>query len=305
MRLAGRSSAQEVEPHEGLLDPVRARTRRRVRWAGGVCVALVIAAATYLAVLVTSAVAGDRAWRQGDHATAERWFRVGDRIDVVERWKAPYDVGVAVYSQGRWLEAAELFARARADVPQHALCRVALNEALALEVLGDHLEEAADPVGAKARWAQAQQVLAEAEGCSAGDAGAEDSGAEEESDAGEEPEEPSPSDSEEGDSEGDQADESDGESEGDGDGESEGDGDGESEGEGQPSEADQLQEATRRLQAKLTGAPRGEGEPQAEASPEDKAAQLEERVAGAARRRAADQDHSAPAQGQTPDRPTW
>ncbi|NPC95207.1 hypothetical protein [Nocardioides sp. zg-DK7169] len=265
------------------------------------CVALAIAAAAYLAVLVTSAVAGDRAWRQGDHAAAERWFRVGDRIDVVERWKAPYDVGVAVYSQGRWLEAAELFARARTDVPQHSLCRVALNEALALEVLGDHLEEADDPVGAKARWAQAQQVLAEAEGCSADDAGAEDSGAEEESSSGESPEEPSPPDTDDGDSEGDQTDEGDGESEG---GQT-GDGDGESEGEGQPSEADQLQEATRRLQEKLSGAPRGEPQPQPEPSPEDKAAQLEDRVAGAARRRAAEQDQSAPAKGQTSDRPTW
>ncbi len=301
MRLTRRSSAQEVETREGLLDPVRARTRRRVRWAGGVCVALVVAAAAYLAVLATSAVAGDRAWRHGDHATAERWFRVGDRIDVVERWKAPYDVGVAVFSQGRWQEAAGLFARARADVPQHSLCRVALNEALALEVLGDHLAEADDPVGAKARWAQAQQVLAEAEGCSADDAGAEDSGSDEESSSGEGPEEPSPSDTEDGDSEGDQAGDGDGESEG----ESSGDGDGDSEGEGQPSEADQLQEATRRLQEKLSGAPRGEGEPQAEPSPEDKATQLEERVAGAARRRAADQDHSAPAEGQAPDQPTW
>ncbi|MQW77293.1 hypothetical protein GHK92_15575 [Nocardioides sp. dk4132] len=262
------------------------------------CIALVIAAATYLAVLVTSAVAGDRAWRQGDHATAERWFRVGDRIDVVERWKAPYDVGVAVYSQGRWLEAAELFARARADVPQHSLCRVALNEALALEVLGDHLEKVDDPVGAKARWAQAQQVLAEVEGCSADAAEAEDSSAEEESSSAEEP---SPSDTEDGDSEGDQTDEGDGDSEGDQTDE----GDGASWGEGKPSEADQLQEATRRLQEKLSGAPRKEGEPQPETSPEDKAAQLEERVAGAARRRAADQDHSAPAEGQTSDRPTW
>ncbi|MBC9734019.1 hypothetical protein [Nocardioides marmotae] len=277
------------------------------------CIAVVLAVAAYLGVLVTSAVAGDRAWREGDHAAAERWFRVADRIDVVERWKAPYDVGVAVFSQGRWLEAAELFGRARTDVPQHSLCRVALNEALALEVLGDHLEEADDPAGAKARWARAQQVLAEAQGCSTDEADAADADGESstsegagesrssddsEGDSAEEGE-----DGAEGDSEGESADEGEGDSEG--DASADGGSEAHSEGEAKPSEADQLQQAAQRLREKLSGAPRGEAEPQAEASPEDKAAHLEKRGTGAARRRAVEQDNSAPTEGGRSAQPTW
>ncbi|WP_181312273.1 hypothetical protein [Nocardioides campestrisoli] len=303
-------------PRQGLRDPVGDRSRRGARRAGLAAITLLATVATYLAVLATSVVLGDRAWRQGDHAAAERWFGVADRIDVVERWKAPYDLGVAVFSQRRWLESAELFARARAHVPEHSLCRVVLNEALALEVLGDELDEATDAVGAKARWAQAQQLLAEARGCSAdgeedpGEAHAEDetddsssssqpqdgSDQDDSNQDGSESEDPEDA---EGSSEAGEPDADEGDTEGE-----QGEQDGEPTEEGGASEAEQLQEATERLQEKLSDAPRP-APPGEEPSPESKADELEERTAGAARRRASEQDRSAPGQGLPPDQPTW
>ncbi|QCX28231.1 hypothetical protein [Nocardioides jishulii] len=296
-------------------DPVRARTRRRVVRGAVATVAAATVVLGHLAALTGSAFVGERHWREGDHAAAESWFRVSDRIDVLERWKAPYDVGVAVMAQGRWLEAADLFARARRTVPAYALCRVALNESLALETLGDELAEADDQAGARSRWSQAQQVLAEAEGCSA-EQGESGNGEAEESDSASD----SDSDSESGSDADSDADAEDGE-DGDGseDGEpgegegsdsegSEGDGEGEGQGdaaEGPGSQADQLEEAARRLEQKLDGTPTRDGQPQEADSPEDKASELAERTSGAARRRSSEQDSSAPTQGKTSDRPTW
>lgn len=283
-------------------DPVRARTRRRVVRGAVATVAAATVVLGHLAALTGSAFVGERHWHEGDHAAAESWFRVSDRIDVLERWKAPYDVGVAVMAQGRWLEAADLFARARRTVPAYALCRVALNESLALETLGDELAEADDEAGARSRWLQAQQVLAEAEGCSAeqgesGDGEAEESDSESGSDAD------SDGDAEDGEgSEGSEGSE-DGEP-GEGEG-SEGEGSEGEAAEGPGSQADQLEEAARRLEQKLDGTPTRDGQPQEADSPEDKASELAERASGAARRRSSEQDSSAPTQGKTSDRPTW
>ncbi len=177
----GTSGSRQENPRGGtpwLEDPVRARARRRLRLGGAASVAVLVLVPAHLLSVATALQLGERAWASGDPTAAERWFARADRIDVLERWRAPYDRGVAVFGQGRWLEAAELFARAQATVPEEHLCRVVLNRSLALETLGDELKERDDVAGARMRWNEAQDVLAEARGCSAegegGDGGEQD-----------------------------------------------------------------------------------------------------------------------------------
>lgn len=288
-RRSGADGASST-PAETPTDPVRERTRRRLRVAGVSALVVLVLVSGHLAVLGMSLALGDRAWRDGRHEAAERWFTVADRIDVVERWKAPYDRGVAAFSQERWLDAAELFERARQHAPEEALCRVVLNESLSWEVLGDQLAESGDQAGARARWTRAEEVLAEAQGCSTdggqgdgGDDDADDSGSGDASDDA----------SEGGESEGGQ--DSDG---------ADGDDQGDDAQEG-ASEAEQMEEAARRLREKVTGSPQGNDAGTEGATPEEQAAQLEERASGAARRRAEQQDDSAPGGQGTQDGPTW
>lgn len=161
--------------------------------------------------------------------------------------------------------------------PDHVLCRVVLNEALALEVLGDELAAADDKVGARTRWAQAQEALSGAQGCSA--AGEDESG--------QDTEEESPE-----------------ESQGEEDAGGSDDGDAEPEPE-QLSEAQQLEAAAQRLQDNLTGAPDGPRAQSKDDPTRDKQAELQERSMGAARTRSSEQDGAVGPGGSVPDRPTW
>ena len=345
MKLVRGTSGTRHEDARGgapwLEDPVRARARRRLRVGGAASVAVLVLVPAHLLSVATALRLGERAWAAGEPAAAERWFALADRVDVVERWRAPYDRGVAVFGQGRWLEATGLFARAQATVPEEHLCRVVLNRSLALETLGDELKERDDAAGARMRWNEAQEVLTDARGCSAEGEGGDDSGEpDEESPEGSSGEQDRESPSEESEETGESGEgsEEDGEGEGgeaaegqssegqssegqeSGDGQQEGEkGKGDSaEGDGQPgdggegsgqegpgSQQEQLEAASQRLKEKVSGQPAGAGGRQQEKSPEQKQAELAERGAGAARTRSSVQDGVGPVSGTTPSRPTW
>ncbi|WP_418058815.1 hypothetical protein [Pimelobacter simplex] len=149
-------------------DPL-ARARRRSVVLTAFVVVLVLGA---IALKVTSQqvaqALGDRAWRAGDPAAAERSFEISGRLNLVQRWIAPYNRGVAAYGQRRWGDAAGWFEQALDLAPESARCRVALNWSWTLEEAGDELAAAGDRTGAAGRWNEALVVLDRAVGCAEG-----------------------------------------------------------------------------------------------------------------------------------------
>lgn len=287
--------------------------RRRAVLGGSVAVGVVVGlVALKCAVTLAATEMGERSWEKGDPESALGWFSAAHHVNVAERWIAPYNSGVAAYGLGQWQRSAEYFADARQTVPEHALCRVVINQVLAIEAHGDALDAKDDPQGAQAKYSQAQSILAEAEGCAADseDAGADgEDSKDEESQSESSPEEAEsdadagkpgePEDSDEGES-------GDGAGEGQGAGEGEGEGDGDSGGGSQPgqgqnsgsgaggqgpmSEQEQVDAANARLSGKLGGRTAPAKEKQGQGPTSDQADELAERNTEGARQAQKEQD---------------
>jgi tetratricopeptide (TPR) repeat protein len=153
-----------------LTDPTTQDHRRRVIATAVVAVLLLGAVALKITVMQVGQRLGERDWRSGDPRAAQGWFGWTARINLVERWIAPYNQGVAAHAQRRWDEAAERFERSYDLAPDTAHCRVALNWAWTLEAAGDELDAAGDPQTAALRWSAAKTVLDRAGECDENDA---------------------------------------------------------------------------------------------------------------------------------------
>jgi tetratricopeptide (TPR) repeat protein len=146
-------------------DPLAQGRRRSVLVTASVAVLVLLVVAGALTWVQVSQALGARAWREGDALTAAHRFAAGSRLNPVERWKAPFNRGVAAYSLKAWAEAAAWFETAMDRAPEGGRCRVALNWAWTLEALGDELEAGGDHDGAGGQWRSAQAVLAKATNC--------------------------------------------------------------------------------------------------------------------------------------------
>lgn len=148
-----------------LPDPYERGRRRRVVATAAVTVLLLAVVALKVTSMQIAQKVGADAWRSGDGTAAERWFALTDRLNLVERWVAPYNRGVAAHTRKEWSEAAARFEQALSVAPASVECRIALNWTWTLEAAGDELAEQGDAQGTHARWAEAAGVLAEAGGC--------------------------------------------------------------------------------------------------------------------------------------------
>lgn len=117
-----------------------------------------------LTVMQLAAARGIDSLRRGDFAQAEGWLKVNLVANWFERWRAPYNVGVALYSQGKWTLAERQFSDSLALAPGDKHCVVALNLAWSYEAEGDQFNQLGDYVQALTAWKQAEAVAKDA-GC--------------------------------------------------------------------------------------------------------------------------------------------
>jgi hypothetical protein len=155
--------------------PLARRRRTRVVVTGSVIAMLLTGVLVKVTVTPVAQHLGERAWRDGDPVAAAGWFGLNDRLNLAERWIAPYNLGVAAHGQRAWMQAAAWFEEASTLAPTDQLCRVLLNQALSLEAAGDELRASGDTTGARARYGEAQAALSRSGGCEGAAAGGSDS----------------------------------------------------------------------------------------------------------------------------------
>jgi tetratricopeptide (TPR) repeat protein len=154
-----------------LPDDPSAAARRRTVVATAVVVVLLLGAVTVkLTTMQVAQLLGERAWDAGDPVAADRRFEVAGRLNVAERWIAPYNRGVAAYGQGAWGDAGDRFEEALDLAPESARCRVALNWTWSLEAAGDELAAGGFDQDATTAWNAAAGVLEDVEECTDGSA---------------------------------------------------------------------------------------------------------------------------------------
>ncbi len=138
---------------------------RRVLVLAGILPALVALA---FAVKVATMLSHDRDGRSGfDDGTflaAADEFAANGSLNWFEPWITAFDEGAARHAEGDLEDALELYVAALADVPAEEECTVRINEALALESLGDTAAENGDADEATGRWQAGIDTLAEG-GC--------------------------------------------------------------------------------------------------------------------------------------------
>ncbi|MBS43913.1 MAG: hypothetical protein CMH83_12280 [Nocardioides sp.] len=145
---------------------VARRTRRRL---------LLLGLLLLLPALVLSGKVGLMLWhdRQGRDALAEEryadardHFAANRTLNLVERWVAPYDEGIALYGLDEPSLAVTAFEDALVVVPPDEECRVRVNLAVAHEAVGDAYAAAspADLAAARDEWTTGREVLADG-GC--------------------------------------------------------------------------------------------------------------------------------------------
>ncbi|CAG7845338.1 hypothetical protein USB125703_01600 [Pseudoclavibacter triregionum] len=151
---------EELERAERI---ARRRLRRRLMlWALPFAIIAVLVAAK----LLTMTFLGAQAVRQdeaGDYEGALNTSQLLKTVNVIEPWKAPYDVGTSYLRLGLNDEArAELEAALPLASPEDQ-CPIRANLAIAIERQGDALLEAGDEAGARELWTQAKAILEEAD----------------------------------------------------------------------------------------------------------------------------------------------
>ncbi len=118
---------------------------------------LLVAYATSLYVRSSS---GSEALAAGDSSRARQWFAANNTaLNLVERWVAPFDEGVAAAAQEDHAAAMSLFDDALQVVPPTEECRVRTNLGLATEARADQLQPG-DVDRARVLLQQARAVIA-------------------------------------------------------------------------------------------------------------------------------------------------
>lgn len=152
------------------------RDRRLLRAVGLIVVATLLALiGGKLAVMNLANAKGMDELARGDFASAEGSFRVNLVANWISPWRAPYNLGTALYGQGKWVQAQEQFALALETAPSDKTCVVTLNLAWSHEAEGDQLESVGEAVAAIEAWRTAE-ALAKDAGCSGGEAEVGDTG---------------------------------------------------------------------------------------------------------------------------------
>lgn len=138
--------------------PTRRRHRLRVVLLSPVWVTVFVIG-LLLAVQNINAGTAIEEFETGQYAEAVDGFDTLDGVNMVERWKAPFNLGTARYMDGDpWLAVSDL-ERALERVPDEDRCMVQINLALALEAGGDSdLEQSREYRG----WAKQAQAYVDA-----------------------------------------------------------------------------------------------------------------------------------------------
>lgn len=144
---------------------------RLLAWSAPVVVIMVVVAA-YLLTTSLVAQAGVREFNAESYRGAESRFAFLTNVNVVETWKAHYDVGTARYANGEAFPASLALERALELVPKGAdrrgfeECLVATNLSLAYEGLGDGYLATGDKAMATSYY---EKAIATNDGCTPAD----------------------------------------------------------------------------------------------------------------------------------------
>jgi len=137
-------------------------TTRNTLWLAGLLPALlVVAFALKVFLMLGHQSAGADAYAAEQHAEAADSYGANRRLNLVERWVAPFDTGVATFLDGDAAGAVPLYQEALTVVPEEHACKVHINLALAYEALGDAAMEQQDTEGAVQQWQAGIATLAE------------------------------------------------------------------------------------------------------------------------------------------------
>lgn len=102
----------------------------------------------------------------GDYAGSVQAARGLETVNIFERYKAPYDVGVGLADQGALDEARVKFEEALTLARGLEQCAVRVNLAIVLDRIGDRALQDGDGAAASAAWQEALTVVQDApEGC--------------------------------------------------------------------------------------------------------------------------------------------
>ncbi len=143
-------------------DPRRVRGRRSML-VGTIMGMVLLLAAILIAAQSVFTLLGNTSWRDENYTQAVAWHTKAMQVSVVDRWKAPFNRGVAYYGQRSWTNASNDFARAAELAPSQQQCLIRLNWAWALEAAADELQRVNDAEGARERWNEARTVLRDAD----------------------------------------------------------------------------------------------------------------------------------------------
>lgn len=143
-------------------------SRRRRGWLGANAMVAVLALACLLVggtfvyrSFMTSR--GLAAIEERDLAGAEVAFRRTLSLNWYERWRPPYNLGVVLYHQNRWVLAQEQFEDALDKAPEDKVCLIALNLAWSHEAEGDQYLVQKKYDKASEAWKTAEAVAKKAD----------------------------------------------------------------------------------------------------------------------------------------------
>lgn len=148
-------------------NPRRKQRRTLLLWSAPV-VAVMVVAAAYLLTWSLVASAGTRDFDSESYAPAESKFAFLTNANLIETWKAHYDVGTARYANGDPFPASLALERALELVPKgeerrgYEECLVATNLSLSYEALGDSYVAASDKQMAISYY---EKAIATLDGC--------------------------------------------------------------------------------------------------------------------------------------------
>lgn len=138
------------------------RPRRRTLLLAGLLPALlVLALLGKVLVMRHHDSIGRDAFDRGDYPLGQHSFAANRRLNLFERWIAPFDEGTIHHAAGELDDAVDDYETALEVVPGREECTVRINLALAHESIGDALAEQKDGQGAAKEWKAGIKVLAD------------------------------------------------------------------------------------------------------------------------------------------------
>lgn len=141
---------------------MRQSTARNIGWSAVVGSVVVLVLAAWFSTGLVLTARGNAAHAEGDLDAAERHHVAAADWLWVDRWLAPFNLGVVHHEQRRFGDAADDFQRAASLAPADQQCMVRLSWAHSLETAADSLVTASDVSSATAWYLNAQAVLANA-----------------------------------------------------------------------------------------------------------------------------------------------